>query len=197
MRGALHTSRLFARAAGCMACHGVGRRLGPVAPAARKLVESTCGACSCNRNGRCCVNCYPGQIGRCRNFGNLDLHDVGGSEVPQGLSAGDPPAWSGRRVQPSRPGDSAAGRTGGVPREVRNTSVSRPPSSAAACSGVAPAPGFTGSSQSSLSAPAVPSVKSLRVDLPAVSRPPSSAAARSGVAPAPGVTGFSQSSISA
>eukprot|EP00117_Sycon_ciliatum_P044819 scpid59940/ scgid6144/ len=166
MRGALHTSRLFAtcsaRAAGCMACHGVGRRLGPVAPAARKLVESTCGACSCNKDGRC----YPGQVGRCKNFGNLDLHDVGGSEVPQGLSAGDPPAWSGRRVQPSRPGDSAAGRTGGVPREVRNTSVSRPPSSAAACSGVAPAPGFTGSSQSSLSAPAVPSVKSLRVDLP-------------------------------
>ena len=37
MPGALHASRLFARAAGCMACHGVGRRLGPVAPAARKL----------------------------------------------------------------------------------------------------------------------------------------------------------------
>ena len=168
---------------------------GPCCSCSKKT--GTCGACSCNRDGRCCVNCYPGQIGRCRNFGNLDLHNVGGSEVPQGLSAGDPPAWSGRRVQPSRPGESAAGRTGGVPREVRNTSVSRLPSSAAARSGVAPAPGFTGSSQSSISAPAVPSVKSLRVDLPAVSRPPSSAAARSGVAPAPGVTGFSQSSISA
>ena len=129
---------------------------GPCCSCSKKT--GTCGACSCNRDGRCCVNCYPGQVGRCRNFGNLELHDVGGSEVPQGLSAGDPPAWSGRRVQPSRPGESAAGRTGGVPREVRNTSVSRPPSSAAARSGVF--------SPSSISAPAVPSVKSLRVDLP-------------------------------
>ena len=141
-----------------------GASAGPCCSCSKKT--GTCGACSCNRDGRCCFNCYPGQVGRCKNFGNCDLHDVGGSEVPQGLSAGDPPAWSGRRVQPSRSGKSAAGRTGGVPREVRATLVSRPPSSAAERSGAAPAPEVAGSSQSSVSATAVPCGESLRVDLP-------------------------------
>lgn len=59
----------------------------------------------CAKSGRCCEGCYPGRVGRCKNFGNADLQIASattGDSCTSGADvlSSDPPAWT-RRCFPS------------------------------------------------------------------------------------------------
>ena len=116
--------------------------------------SGTCRSCSCNAAGRCCVDCYPGRDQRCTNFGNTNLSVA----VVTGGAAGE-------RSLPDAPPESVPGW---VPRRGRNTSLSRPQSSATDRSRAALHPGAASSMQSSQSVAAASSMQPLRVDLPAL-----------------------------